>query len=48
MPTAAEPHQPDQATPRGQKREPAIFARYLNTSESPIEKWETGTKHAAE
>jgi putative transcriptional regulator len=25
-------------------RPPPVFARYLNTSESTIEKWETGAK----
>lgn len=26
------------------KTSPGVFARYLNTSESTVEKWEAGTK----
>ncbi len=43
MPDMIEPAQIKQ-DPRNQQRQPAGFARYLNTSESTVEKWETGAK----
>lgn len=43
VPEALEPAQIKQIR-ESQKVSQPVFARYLNTSESTVEKWETGTK----
>jgi putative transcriptional regulator len=43
IPEALEPAQIKQIR-ESQKVSQPVFARYLNTSESTVEKWETGTK----
>jgi putative transcriptional regulator len=46
MPSQIEPDRasPDQADPRGQQRQSAGICPLPNTSESTVEKWETGAK----
>ena len=39
-----EPHQIKKIREAAKVSQP-VFARYLNTSESTVQKWETGTKH---
>jgi putative transcriptional regulator len=43
VPAPIEPHQIKKIR-QSQKVSQPVFARYLNTSESTIEKWETGAK----
>ena len=43
VPAPLEPHQIKKLRERHRVSQP-VFARYLNTSESTIEKWETGAK----
>jgi putative transcriptional regulator len=43
IPTLIEPQQIKQIRERAHVSQP-VFARYLNTSESTIQKWEAGTK----
>jgi putative transcriptional regulator len=43
VPVALEPHRIKKIR-ESQKVSQPVFARYLNTSESTIEKWETGVK----
>ncbi len=43
MPSAIEPAQIKQLREANNVSQP-VFARYLNTSESTVEKWETGAK----
>lgn len=43
MPTAIEPAQIKRLREANHVSQP-VFARYLNTSESTVEKWETGAK----
>ncbi len=43
VPAAIEPHQIRQIRESQHVSQP-VFARYLNTSESTVEKWETGVK----
>jgi putative transcriptional regulator len=43
MPTEIKPAQIKQLRERNHVSQP-VFARYLNTSESTVEKWETGAK----
>jgi putative transcriptional regulator len=43
VPIALEPHRIKKIR-ESQKVSQPVFARYLNTSESTIEKWETGVK----
>jgi putative transcriptional regulator len=43
VPAALEPHRVKQIR-ESQKVSQPVFARYLNTSESTVEKWETGVK----
>jgi putative transcriptional regulator len=43
-PAPLKPHQIKKLRERFRVSQP-VFARYLNTSESTIEKWETGAKH---
>ena len=43
VPTPMEPHQIKQLRESHHVSQP-VFARYLNTSESTVEKWETGAK----
>lgn len=43
VPTPLEPHQIKKLRERAHVSQP-VFARYLNTSESTVEKWETGAK----
>lgn len=42
-PTAIEPQEIKRIRERAHVSQP-VFARYLNTSESTVQKWETGTK----
>ena len=42
--SAIEPEQIKKIREAAQVSQP-VFARYLNTSESTVQKWETGTKH---
>lgn len=43
VPASFEPHE-IRALREGQHVSQPVFARYLNTSESTVEKWETGAK----
>ena len=43
VPTTIEPQQIKELRERHRVSQP-VFARYLNTSESTVEKWETGAK----
>jgi putative transcriptional regulator len=43
VPVPIKPHQIKQLRKRHRVSQP-VFARYLNTSESTVEKWETGAK----
>jgi len=43
VPTSIEPRQIKELRERYRVSQP-VFARYLNTSESTVEKWETGAK----
>ena len=43
VPTTIEPRQIKDLRERHRVSQP-VFARYLNTSESTVEKWETGAK----
>ncbi|MGD9658679.1 MAG: helix-turn-helix domain-containing protein [Methylocystis sp.] len=43
VPVAIEPSEIKQLRERNKVSQP-VFARYLNTSESTVEKWETGAK----
>jgi putative transcriptional regulator len=43
VPTPKEPHQIKRIRERHRVSQP-VFARYLNTSESTVEKWESGAK----
>ncbi|MHB1701621.1 MAG: helix-turn-helix domain-containing protein [Acidobacteriaceae bacterium] len=43
VPDPIEPHQIKELRERHHVSQP-VFARYLNTSESTVEKWETGAK----
>jgi putative transcriptional regulator len=43
VPALIKPHQIKQLRERHHVSQP-VFARYLNTSESTVEKWETGAK----
>ena len=44
VPAPLKPHQIKKLRERLRVSQP-VFARYLNTSESTVEKWETGAKH---